>query len=171
MARTQNWLERLFRLHRQELLGFAGQRLDDAAEDLVQDAYLSLLEHEAPDAILNPRAYLYRVTANAAVDLRRKQRIRELYDGEIEDFDQIGGPAPTPEALSADQQTLRLCMQVLQQLPEIQRHVFLLHRIEGYSHREIAETLNLPRRTVERHCAKALELFLTAVDAADWDRD
>lgn len=171
MARKQNWLERLFRLHRQELLGFAGQRLDDAAEDLVQDAYLRLLEHEAPDAILNPRAYLYRVTANAAVDLRRKRQVRELYDGEIEDFDQISSPVATPEAISADQQTLRLCMQVLQELPEIQRHIFLLHRIEGYSHREIAETLNLPRRTVERHCAKALELFLTAVDAADWDRD
>ncbi|ATG92301.1 RNA polymerase sigma factor [Methylomonas koyamae] len=164
MARKQNWFERLFLSYQRELLGFAGQRLDDAAEDVVQEAYLRLLEHEEPDSILNPRAYLYRVTANAAVDLGRKRQIRELYAAQVEDFDAVCSPTPSPETESANSQLLQQCLQVLERLPEIQRHVFLLHRIEGYSHREIAETLKLPRRTVERYCAKALEHCLAAMD-------
>lgn len=164
MPRKQNWFERLFQSYQRELLGFAGQRLDDSAEDIVQDAYLRLLEHEEPDSILNPRAYLYRLTANAAVDLGRKRRIREFYAGELGDFDEVCSPVPSPEAEFANSQLLQQCVHVLNQLPEIQRHIFLLHRIEGYSHREIAETLNLPRRTVERHCAKALERCLAAMD-------
>ncbi|OAI11467.1 hypothetical protein A1507_20515 [Methylomonas koyamae] len=164
MPRKQNWFERLFLSYQRELLGFAGQRLDDAAEDVVQEAYLRLLEHEEPDSILNPRAYLYRVTANAAVDHHRKRQIREFYAGEVEDFDGVCSSIPSPETESANNQLLQQCLQVLERLPEIQRHVFLLHRIEGYSHREIAETLKLPRRTVERYCAKALEHCLAAMD-------
>lgn len=164
MPKKQNWFERLFDLYQGELLGFAGQRFDDSAEDIVQDAYLRLLEHEQPDAILNPRAYLYRVTANAAVDQQRKRRIRELYAGDLEDFDAVCSPLPSPETESANSQLLQQCLQVLEQLPAIQRHIFLLHRIEGYSHRQIAANLNMPRRTVERHCAKALEFCLAALD-------
>jgi DNA-directed RNA polymerase specialized sigma24 family protein len=34
--------------------------------------------------------------------------------------------------------------------------VFLLNRIDGLTHLEIADALQLPQRTVERYCAKAL---------------
>jgi RNA polymerase sigma-70 factor (ECF subfamily) len=44
----------------------------------------------------------------------------------------------------------------LETLPEVYSHVFILHRIDGLSHKEIAEAMQLPRRTVEHYCAKAL---------------
>jgi RNA polymerase sigma factor (sigma-70 family) len=44
----------------------------------------------------------------------------------------------------------------LDSLPEIYRHVFLLHRFDGMTYKEIGEALQLPARTVERYAVKAL---------------
>lgn len=154
--RSPTLFDLLFRRHGRELLVFASQRAGDDAEDLVQDAYLRLLQHEDPLTIGNPRAYLYKVTANAAVDHRRKQRVRESSAEYLDDFDALPSHLPTPETEAETALQLQHCRTALEQLPDIQRHVFLLHRIDGWSHAEIAEALKIPRRTVERHCAKAL---------------
>lgn len=154
--RSPTLFDLLFRQHGRELLAFATQRVGDAAEDLVQDAYLRLLQHEDPQTIINPRAYLYKITANAAVDHHRKQQVRETSAEYLDDFDALPSHLPNPEAEVETALLLQRCHAALEQLPDIQRHVFLLHRIDGWSHAEIADALNMPRRTVERHCAKAL---------------
>lgn len=156
--RKLHFLELLFRRHGKELVAFAGQRSGgDAAEDLVQEAYLRLLEHPAPESIENARAYLYRVTGNLGADLFRRQQVRERHSADTEtDLESIPCPHPLPEITLDARQRLDICLSALDSLPEIYRHAFLLHRIEGLTHAEIGAALNLPRRTVERYCAKAL---------------
>ncbi|MED5564158.1 MAG: sigma-70 region 4 domain-containing protein, partial [Gemmatimonadota bacterium] len=39
----------------------------------------------------------------------------------------------------------------LQRLPEVQREIVLLHDLEGWKHREIAECLGIPSGTVRSH--------------------
>jgi RNA polymerase sigma-70 factor (ECF subfamily) len=51
-------------------------------------------------------------------------------------------------------------------LPEVQRQVVLLHDVEGWKHREIAERLDLPSGTVRSHlhfARKALRATLERV--------
>lgn len=45
----------------------------------------------------------------------------------------------------------QIAFQLLKQLPPVQQHIFSLNKLEGYSHKEIAEMLNLSLRTVENH--------------------
>ncbi len=151
-------LNSLFHYHSKELLAFAGWRVGDfVAEDLVQEAYLRLLQHPEPASISNPRAYLYKVTANLGFDHHRKERVRGKHTetGEVEP-DDLFSPLPGPEALMEGELLLRNCLAALKTLPVVYSHVFFLNRIDGLTHTEIADALQLPRRTVERYCAKAL---------------
>jgi RNA polymerase sigma-70 factor (ECF subfamily) len=157
-TRKHRLLDLLFRRHGTELLAFAGQKSDrESAEDLVQEAYLRLLQHPDLDTIDNHRAYLYRITSNLGADLFRRRQIRgETLPEEDADLDALVCPRAEPDQAADKQFRLQRCLEALESLPEIYRHVFLLHRVDGMTHAEIGEALRIPRRTVERYCAKAL---------------
>ena len=77
--------------HRDELHGYLVRvtRDPEAAEDLVQEAFLKLLvearDRRAPD---NVRAWLYRVASNAAVSRGRRLRTANVFE------DRVPGPEP-----------------------------------------------------------------------------
>lgn len=151
-------LDKLFRRHSMELVTFAHSRVGQLeGEDIVQEAYLRLLQHPDYVTIHNPRAYLYKVIANLGFDYHRREVARSqiIVTEEIEP-DRMISPLPAPEVLTDGKLLLKKCLIALETLPEVYRHVFLLHRIDGLSHKEIAKALSVPQRTVERYCAKAL---------------
>lgn len=148
----------LYLQHASELRAFARQRVggEDAA-DVVQDTYLRVLQYADQSALENPRAYLYRVAANVAADRGVAQKqCSERLEFEI-DLDSLDSATPSPEATIDSRQRLQHCLAALDELPAVYRHVFLLHRIDGLTQGEIADTLGIPKRTVERYIAKALE--------------
>jgi RNA polymerase sigma factor (sigma-70 family) len=151
-------LDKLFRHHSMELMTFAHSRVGQVdAEDLVQEAYLRLLQHPDCTTIHNPRAYLYKIIAHLGFDYHRRTSLRNQYI-ELNGFeaDSVISSLPSPETLTDGQLLLKKCLMALETLPEVYRHVFLLNRVDGLSHKEIAKALQLPQRTVERYCAKAL---------------
>jgi len=156
----------LFRRHRQELLAFAGQHCNhEVAEDLVQEAYLRFIQHAEKGSIENPRAYLYRITHNLSADYFRHGQIRARHAGDEDEIDLVADPQPGPEASTDAQLRLRRCLDALNGLPEVYRHVFLLHRYDGMTYAEIGKALGIPTRTVERYAAKALaQCFAEAGD-------
>jgi len=94
-------LDTLFRRHSMELLAFANQQGGELeSEDLVQEAYLRLLQHPDLETINNPRAYLYKVTANLGFDHHRWKSVRARHT-EVEEVepDNLISPLPGPEAL------------------------------------------------------------------------
>lgn len=155
----------LFRRHSKELLFFASQRAGSAAEDLVQEAYLRLMRHPNPESIGNIRAFLYRTTSNLTVDYHRRQVLEARYqqtstqDVEI-DAQLVKAVTPSPELRLSQQQELDMLRDMLQELPEITRNAFLLNRIEGLSHAEIAKRLGISVRNSERYLANAMRHLL-----------
>lgn len=148
-------LDKLFRRHREELLAFAERKGNYGnAEDLVQDAFLRLLQHDDLQAVNNHRAYLFKVTSNLSADQFRRPALELI--GDNTEYDDPVCPQPSPEAIAESRERYRISMQALQDLPDIVSTCFLLHRIDGVPQAEIAKAFNLPRRTVERYCAKAL---------------
>lgn len=148
----------LFQSHQQELLKFAGQHSnDEIAEDLVQEAYIRLMRQAQTEKIDNPRAYLFKVTHNLSIDYLRQGQIRSRYlDCNEADLEHIADSRPEPEADVESQVRLQHCLDALDSLPEVFRHVFLLHRFDGMTYNEIGEALKLSARTVERYAVKAL---------------
>ena len=148
----------LFRQHQQELLKFAGRHSnEEIAEDLVQEAYVRLIRQAQTGQIDNPRAYLFKITHNLSADYLRQGLVRSRYhdDSEI-DINHIPNQQPEVDAEVGAQDKLQRCLDALNTLPEVYRHVFLLHRIDGMTYAEIGKALQIPTRTVERYSAKAL---------------
>lgn len=144
--------------HARELGAFARQRVGgDEAADVVHDTYLRVLQYANQDVLENPRAYLYRVAANVATDRGVALRARnDRIEPEV-DLDSLDSSTPGPEATIDARQRLQHCLAALDELPAVCRHVFLLHRIDGLTQGEIAAALDIPKRTVERYIANALE--------------
>ena len=95
MSAADTALAGLFQAHASELHGFARRRVGrQEAEDVVQDAYLHLLQRGTAATLDQPRAYLFRIAANLAVDFARKAKIRLRYAGDGFEFDcNAVGPA------------------------------------------------------------------------------
>jgi RNA polymerase sigma factor (sigma-70 family) len=147
----------LYETHARELEAFARQRVGcDDARDVVHDAYLRVLNYADDATIENPRAYLYRVTTNVANDHGARARLRTEWIEPEADPDDLHSPLPDPESATISRHALQRCLAALEELPDVYRHVFLLHRVDGVGQGEIAAALGIPKRTVERYIAKAL---------------
>ena len=148
----------LFNRHGGELLGFVSTRLQrQEAEDVVQKTYLQLLQHPNPDEIRNPKAYLFRTAINLALNHVRHQRVRSDHLQPDTDLDNLASPTPSPEVVTESSQQLAHLHAVLAELPLLCRHAFLLNRVDGLTHAEIASRLGISLKTVERYIIKAFD--------------
>src|ERR671921_2032494 len=111
------------------------------AEDAVQEGFLhafKALDRFLPDQPFG--AWLYRIMANASLDLVRRRKVR--------DADELPETVPMPfrDPGEADELRRRL-NQALTKLTERQRAVIVLHDVEGFTHGEIGEMLGIPEGT------------------------
>lgn len=161
MPKGTNNLHLLYIRYAGELTAFASRRVGIAeADDVVQETYLRVMKYAEQTELENPRAYLFRIAANVSSDHGNLVTAdRDRFDAAV-DPDTFSSELPDHEADWDAARRLRLCLAALERLPAIYRHVFLLHRIDGMTQGEIAEALDIPKRTVERYIAKALERCL-----------
>ena len=129
--------------YRGELLGFAWRMLRDEheAEDCVQSAFVSAMRDGAPPD--NPRAWLYRVVHNHAVNSLRKR-------------DRRPPPPAEPAALSPHLEQREELERLLGELEDEAREILLLRYTHGMSFEEIAEVVGRPVGTVKVYAGRAL---------------
>ena len=127
------------------------------AEEIVLDVFLKLwMGRELLKEIKDLDAFLYKVAYNKAIDFFRiaakERKLQKL----------IGEQMETGKAREADYHMLDTeCQMVLrksiEQLSPQRRLIFKLSRIEGLSHEEIAQQLQLSRNTVRNTIAETLK--------------
>ena len=148
-----------FRDNYRDLLRFLTRRTGDAdrAADLAQDTYLKLATlSPASGEIRNPRAYVYRVAGNLAIDtLRRDGRIAADFTF-LEAADLVADPTPSQDTHAIGRQRLRLLETALDELPTKPRLALLLNRVEGRTFAEIASRLGVSESMVAKYIAQAL---------------
>jgi RNA polymerase sigma-70 factor (ECF subfamily) len=181
-----NAFETLVSRYERRIWALAKQLLqhDQDAEDVVQDTFLTALEHlhalregERFGAWLKQIALrlAYRVLA------KRKRMPTESLDAllsEDPDEEETTLPRPqlvadwrdSPEALLQRKETMRLIEEALQKLPEKYRLVFWLRDVEQLSTRETAEALGISEANVKVRLLRArlmLREYLTRLFGAD----
>jgi RNA polymerase sigma-70 factor (ECF subfamily) len=119
------------------------------AEDVCQDAFVYAMERI--DDCRDPArfgSWLRQIARSRAKNYLRSRRI-----GRVLGLDQISlpvvGDSPEEESVRADARERLLA--ALGELSETRREVVLLHDLEGWTHQEIADRMELPPGTVRSH--------------------
>ncbi len=142
-------ISEVVRREQARLRNFIRRRVPDPrdAEDILQDVFYELVE---ANRLLMPiehvTGWLFRVARNRITDLFRKKRPESFSEtaiaGEDDEMLQVEELLPSPdagpEALYARNVLLDELDAALEELPEEQREVFVLHEFEGRSFKEIA---------------------------------
>jgi RNA polymerase sigma factor (sigma-70 family) len=127
-------------------------------EDIAQEAFLRAFSVEQGRPIEQPKSFLFRIAKHIALN-QLTQKSRQITDY-IEDS---GGSDVIPLEGSAEdeaiaRETLGLHCEAVATLPPQCRQAYLLRKVHGLSHKEIAAHLGITVSTVEKHLIKGVEL-------------
>ena len=118
------------------------------AEDVAQESFLVALEQLDECRIPERFAgWFMTIVRNRSRNLIRRESLRETSDLPRGTRSRI----PTPDKIAETSELRGILQQAIASLPEVQQQVVLLHDLEGWKHREIAERLGLPSGTVRSH--------------------
>lgn len=133
-------------------------RSREAADDLAQEAFLRAFAAESERAIEAPRAFLFKVTRNLALnELARQSSMttEPLGDFEGQEVLEDSSQAAVDDVVDS-RERIRLLARAVAALPPQCAKVFILRKMQGMSQKEIAVRLNISVRTVENHVALGL---------------
>ena len=123
---------------------------DDALE-LVHDAFLKAFAAiDSVEAGRPFRPWFRQILVRCAIDRHRSTRRYHALLAPEADPPEASVPAEHSVALEADE-----ILDLLAALPDVQRDVFNLYEVEGYSHNEIAALLGVAPGTSRSHLTRA----------------
>jgi RNA polymerase sigma-70 factor (ECF subfamily) len=137
--------EELYRRYSADLLRFAlylsGNRAE--AEDIVSEAFVRLWTAPAPIRTESVKAYLFVIARNLYLHERRSAARRTEVDDALTDT------SAGPESAAAQRQQLRLVLERLKNLPELDRSALIMRAWSDMPYEDIAAILDLPVATVK----------------------
>lgn len=124
------------------------------AEDILQEVFVKLYQAPPASHIKKPRAYIFRMAHNLAIEAVRKQQPDSLEDHE----ETLQSRDPDP--------AVRLDVEAaMSALPSEQRQVVSLHLNGGLKFREIADITETPLGTVLWRYQKAINRLQNLLEA------
>ncbi len=152
------WLGDLFRGHHRDLVRYASRLVGDrdSGEEVVQNTYLRLAGRSAQSITIEyPKAYVFAAARTAAVDFTAQQNSEWLHRVDFAEIDQHAASEDPTNALHRRQRIVRLAV-LLNELSPACQTAFIMNKIEGRGHREIAQRLGISVSMVEKHVVRAL---------------
>ena len=131
--------DELVERYRASLTAFAAAIVGSSrAEDVVQDSLVKAHRAMAAEEVEEPRAWLYRVVRNTALN--------EIRDGKKHEHAELSGTelaGLTPEREVESREEFKALVTALAALPEAQRQAIVDRELGGYTHDEIARELEV----------------------------
>lgn len=150
-------LAALYRRHWEEIRGYVHRRFGAGPpepEDIVQAAFLRLSARVQVGELENPRAFLYRVVHNMALEERRRLANHGRLEAEASLV--AGGTDDGPEELLTAKERRRLLSIAVATLEPRTRQILAMSRRDEMPAAEIARRLGLSPTQVKRLLAQAV---------------
>jgi RNA polymerase sigma factor (sigma-70 family) len=158
----------LYRRHWKEICVYLRRRFGAGPpepEDIAQAAFLRLSGRGETEDLANPRAFLYRVAHNLAIEEHRREVARRR--AEADDETDAGTDDFDPERVSIGRERRRLLETAFATLEPRTRQILIMSRQDGLSSAEIARRLRLSPTQVKRLIGEAVARCQAFVDGYD----
>ena len=161
----KNTFSEIYQIYFPKLVRFAREYVvsTEDAENIVQDIFMYLWEHPDISASLtNLNAFLFTLVKNKCIDFYRH---KSFIDSKRESLDNLQerelklkmeALMQFDENIFTEKEIDELLAKAIEHLPEKCRQVFILSRMNGLKHEEIATQLNISVHTVQNHIVTAL---------------
>jgi RNA polymerase sigma factor (sigma-70 family) len=156
--------ELLYRRHSSKLYGVSLQYSgnDEEARDILQEGFIKIFEnlhnykHEG-----SFEGWIRRIVVNTALEKFRSRH--NLF--RVDDIDTIQEPEAEPDTEDYSGLQAVDLLYIIRELPPKYRMVFNLYAIEGYSHKEIGEMMNISEGTSKSNLSRARSILQRRVSS------
>jgi RNA polymerase sigma-70 factor (ECF subfamily) len=125
------------------------------AEDIAQEAFLRLWNQKDKVSLEKAKSFVFTVSGNLFIDHIRHEKVKNGFNHGFEIKHEIENPHFLIE-MNEFKQKLE---STIQAMPKGAREVFLLNRIEKLTYQQIADSLGLSIKAIEKRMQKALEIM------------
>ncbi|WP_298543246.1 sigma-70 family RNA polymerase sigma factor [uncultured Aquimarina sp.] len=122
-------------------------------KDQVQEAFIKLWDNCNKVSLEKVKSFLFTVANNLSLNQIKHDKVKLRY----QQTETKGTTNESPHFVLEEKEYLLKYQTALTKLTEAQRVAFLMNRIEGKKHKEIAELLGISRKAVEKRIYGALE--------------
>lgn len=149
--------EKMYRLHYSQICGYVFSLCNDSdlAEDVVQETMIKLWKSKKNiDYKKGIKTYLYTSAYRTMVDTLNKRK-----DISLEFIAQKKEVIDNVEDTYSDDFEFRqgLLKEAIKKLPQKRRDVFILVKLNRFSHKQVSETLGISVKTIENHINAAMK--------------
>ena len=127
------------------------------AEDNLQDAFLTIFNKiEQYKSKGSFEGWLKRIVINTVLQRYRNEKVFDIINENVADEVELD--------IDEDQVPLSYLLKIIQELPDRYRLVFNLYVLDGYSHKEIANMLNINIGTSKSNLARARQILKETIE-------
>ena len=124
----------------------------DKAEDILQEVFIKLWENCSKVDYHKVKSYVYIIANNMFLNEKKHEKVVLNFNNNNGKFD----TNESPEYILLEKEFMEKLENTISALPEKQREVFLLNRIEKKKYKEIALHLDISVKAVEKRMHQAL---------------
>lgn len=140
-------------------------RRSQEVEDVVQEAFVKVMEAQRDREIQSPKAYLYRTARNLA--------LKEVGSSRYKLVDLMGDILPesdllitkTMEEQFETRENFGVFCRAVRSLPLKCRRAYVLCRVYGFTHKEVATYMGVTKKAVEVHLTRATRRCAEFIEA------
>lgn len=127
----------------------------EEVDDVVQDAFIKLWDNCSKVTQATAKSYLFRIGINLSTSILRHHSVKLRHQKEVVSINK-DTTNESPEFVLEEKEFKQKLENAIASLPERQREVYLMNRIEGKTYREIAELSGVSVKAIEKLIHKAL---------------
>jgi RNA polymerase sigma-70 factor (ECF subfamily) len=130
-------------------------------KDKVQVAFMKLWENCRKVSVDKARSFLFSVANNTTLNVIKHKKVVLNYELKADKND---SDHQDPQFLMEEKEYMTKYQKALSNLTEEKRVAFLLNKVEGKKHKEIAKILGISRKAVEKRIYTALDQLRKEID-------
>jgi RNA polymerase sigma-70 factor (ECF subfamily) len=149
-SESSRWFAEEVQPHEPALRAYLRQRFPGVndADDLVQESYIRLLGARRRAPIANAKAYLFTIAGNLARTFLRRSRLYSPKSLSSAEAVAVADERHDVTAQVTSRQETAILLDAIDALPRRCREIFILIKLQGLSHQDVADRLGLSVQTV-----------------------